>query len=278
MSVFRSISSAARGVCLVVATASLAGCGLSTKQIVSIFANVPVSGNWQISSTSPLAGDLPAFSGAFSGTGAAFTGVMHSNWGGSCISPSTSFVVKGATNSDGVVTITNDNILGGILSITGNLAPDGKSITNASYTISGGNCSFDAAAQAQANAFDSISGTYAGDFYDSDGVDIGTLTAPLTQSNIANGNGDFTLSSTGATFSGTGACFQSLSLGPTTVTGGSFQLVFNDTGGSGNQVTVYGTFSPDSSQLTITTWLLTGPCGPEASSSDPMKQTILLKQ
>jgi hypothetical protein len=282
MSVSRSISFAARGVCLAVATASLAGCGLSTKQIISTFANIPVSGNWQVSSKSPLAGDLPAFSGSFQGTGASFTGIMHSNWAGSCISPSVSFPVVGATNDKGVVFITNDNILGGILSITGNLAPDGKSITNASYTISGGNCSFDAAAPAQANLYQPISGTYKGDFYDAYGDDVGTLTAPLTQSPPDSTNGNYTLSSSGATFGPSNPCFASLTLAGASVTGGSFSFNFNDTASTGNTVAVAGTFSTDGTTLTITSWVLTPGSGAspdcQSDSNSTTTPTVLTLQ
>jgi hypothetical protein len=270
MPALRSLSCALRGACLLLLTASAIGCNLSTTATPST--PIPISGNWQFSSSNPAAYLLPSISGTLTGTSANMTGILHSDSANSCIAPTQTFTVKGVTGDHNQILMTNDNLLGGILSITGTLAPDGKSISNASYTIVGGTCEFDSAANADTStSFEPISGNYAGTFYDTYGYPVISITATLTQTPASDTSGNYQLSGTGTIPNN--PCFAgNPTISNSQVTGGNFMFTYTDSGGSGNSVAVTGTFSPDGTTLTVTNWALNGPCGQDQGTGTLTKQ------
>jgi len=246
--------------------ATLTGC--SNLAPVYVTNTVSVSGNWQFSSSAAAAAKLPALSGELTGNGAAMTGILHSDAASSCVAPATAIDVTGATDTKGITTLSSSNFPTGTLSITGTLAPDGKSLTGATYTVTGGTCAFASAANATANDFAPITGAYTGKFSDPTGQ-ILTLNATLSQSPSSDPSGNFTLSGS-ATFSN--ACFSnSVPVSNTQVTGGSFTFTYADPVTT-NSVTALGTFSTDGTTLTVTNWTLTGPCGPDSGTGTLTKQ------
>ena len=122
------------------------GCGSSSAMPAG--ATVPlVTGNWQLSSNSTSAGKLPSLSGELSGPTNSVTGIFHANSSTACVSSTVPIEVSGSANGDNVLTLVGD-LAGGALSISGTLAADGKSLTNASYNVSGGTCAFPSPAPA----------------------------------------------------------------------------------------------------------------------------------
>jgi hypothetical protein len=244
----------------------LAGC--SNNSVIQ--PAVSVTGNWQIASTAPAASRLPAISGELTGTSAAITGILHSDSVSSCIAPTSPFDVAGSTDSTGLTTLTGTGVAGGTLTISGTLAPNGKSFSKASYNVAGGTCAFAAVATgATAQSYSPISGNYAGNFSDAGGQII-AVTAALTQSPTSDGNGNFTLSGTGSFPSN--PCFVSpIPVSNTQVTGGSFTFTYSDPS-TQNGVVSNGTFSTDGTMLTVTSWTLSGPCGPDSGTGLLTKQ------
>jgi hypothetical protein len=220
------------------------------------FAAVNVAGNWQISSSSTAAANLPAISGALAGTGAAITGVLHPLGLSGCISAATVFTVNGSATSTGAVKLTSSSFAGGsVLTVNGTLATDGRSLTNATYTVTGGSCSFATAATATAQAYAGINGTYTGTLTDASGQG-GAITATITQSTTPDANGNFSV--TGAASFPNNPCIASPSSSSTSqVTGGTFSFTYTDSA-SGNQVLTSGNFSTDATTLTVTNYTLTG--------------------
>jgi hypothetical protein len=211
-------------------------------------------------------------SGELSGSSAAINGILHSDSASACIAPTAAISVTGSANADNLVTLTGDNVAGGTLTITGTLAADGKSLSDATYTVTGGTCAFTAPAPVAFIQYASISGTYSGNFYDADSstVPVLTMTAQLTQSPASDTDGNFTL--TGQANLGSNPCFTSpTAVASSQVTGGSFTMTYADAN-TGNSVTASGTFSPDGSTLTITGWQLTGSCGPDSGTGLMTKQ------
>ena len=234
----------------------LAGCssGLVATPAIEM---VSVAGNWQFSSTAPAAARLGTLSGALTGQAAAITAILHSDSPSSCISPNTPVQVHGATSAMGVTTLTGE-LGGGTLTITGNLAPDGKSFTEASFNVAGGSCAFQGSAPVSAQSFSPITGSYSGTFSDVDGPVI-TITSSLTQTPQADTDGNFQL--TGSASFGANPCFVSpVNVSSTQVTGGRFTFTYADAV-TLNSVTANGTFTPDGATLNVTSWTLTGPCG-----------------
>jgi hypothetical protein len=267
VSLFLSGSLASRSSVWIVA---LLACGLALSGCSSVSSTAPAknttvalaSGNWQISSSASQASQLPSLSGSLATSGNTVTGILHSN-SSSCIASTQAIPVTGSVNSQNTVRLTGSNLNGGTLTVTGTLASDGKSLTNAAYTVSGGSCAFISPASANAQDFSSITGDYAGSFSDPDGRVI-SLTATLTQTPDSDPNGNFQLSGTG-TFP-SNPCFSSpVSISNSQVTGGNFTLTYADPN-TGNSVTLNGSFSQDGSTLTVTNWSLTGFCGPDSGT------------
>jgi len=266
----------------------LSGCsgGLSPTPAITA---VSVTGNWQFTSTATAAATLPSLSGSLTGSGANIAGIIHSDTKAGCISPATPIAISGSTSAQGITTLAGQ-VAGGMFTMTGTLAADGRSLSAASYTVSGGTCTFPAVktsfnptpdtamtgptpdtamASATAQSYSSITGTYTGGFSDSGGNVI-NISASLTQTPSSDTDGNFQLSGTGSF--GTNPCFNSpVTVSNTQVTGGSFTLTYTDSVTT-NSVTASGTFSTDGTTLTVTNFTLTGPCGPDSGTGLLTKQ------
>ena len=260
-SVVRSISAAS-----LFLTTSFALTGCSSAFVSSPAAatpNVAVTGNWQFTSSSASAAKLAAISGSLSGSSAQATGIFHADGANACVTPSESFAVSGSANADSVLTLTGTGVAGGSISITGTLAEDGKSLSNASYTVTGGSCAFAKAADATAQQYAAVTGSYTGSFVDQDGLTI-PLTATLSQAPASDTDGNFTL--TGSGNFGQNPCFASpVSNVSSQVTGYQINLTYQDQT-TGNTVNVIGTISTDGKTLTATQWTLQGSCGPDGGT------------
>ncbi len=227
----------------------------------------PISGNWQVSSSTGGV-PLPKISGALNSQPAGLTGVLHADATTGCSTVADPIAVTGNTDSKGVTTLTGP-VAGGTLTITGTLASDGRSLTNATVNVTGGQCAFATAAQASVQNFSSVTGSYVGTFSDSKGP-VMNVTASLAQSPDGDTNGNFTLSGTGSF--GTNPCFVSpVPVVNSQVSGGTFTLTYTDNT-KGNSVTATGTFSSDGTTLTVTNWSLTGPCGADTGTGTLTKQ------
>ena len=254
---FVSVPSPRLSLPLTLSLCLLAGCSATTA--VSNSSVALVTGNWQVASAASTR--LPSFSGELAGTSAAITGIFHSNAASACVAPTSSFAMQGSVKSGNVLTLTGSGFQGGTLTLTGTLATDGKSLTNASYSVSGGSCAFAAATSAAtAQTFSPITGTFTGSFADTSGQTT-AVTANLSQSPASDPNGDFTLSGN-ATFPND-PCFSSpVAISGSQVTGGSFTVTYTDSV-TQNVVTANGTFAPSGTMLNVTSWVSSGPCGPD---------------
>jgi hypothetical protein len=232
-------------------------------------AAIAVTGNWQFASAAVSASKLPSLSGELTGSSTSMTGIFHSNSATACVAPAQAFDVSGSANSKMLVTLTGANTVGDTLKITGTLAADGRSLSNATYMVTGGSCAFAAAAAATAQSYSSIDGSYAGSFADADGQTI-AVDAMLTQTPASDTDGNFQLSGTG-TFPNN-PCFNSpVSISNSQVTGGSFDLTYTDST-TENSVEAIGNFSTDGKTLTVTQWTLSGPCGPDTGTGSLVQQ------
>ncbi len=237
----------------------LSGCAVTNVTAPESALPAVATGNWQFSSSAAPAAHLSSLAGELSGKADALSGILHAGAASSCLKPGAAIEVSGSATAKGAVTLTGP-VAGGTLAITGTLAADGKSLTNATYNVTGGTCAFAKPATATAQAYTPINGTYAGTFSDADGPVI-NVTAQLQQSDLSDTTGNFTLNGNGSF--GRNPCFTSpVQVSNTQVTGGSFTMTYADNT-TGNSVTASGTFSPDATALTVTSWQLTGACGPD---------------
>ncbi len=248
-----------------VLTLALAGCSdAGTTTTGGLIPSNFARGNWQISSSNAVAAPLPAVSGSLSVSADKITGIFHAQGTGACLAAANSFELAGTADKDNKITLTGP-VSGGSLTLTGTLAADGRSLTDASYNVVGGRCAFAQKATATAQAFTSISGTYAGNFADADGQ-VAQVTATLNQSPTSDPDGNFTLS--GSATVSNNPCFPSpVPVSNTQVTGGNFTFTY---GANGNSVTAQGTFSQDASTLSVTSWTASGSCGDDTGVASTM--------
>jgi hypothetical protein len=250
---------------------SLAGC--ADDGVVYDTPQNPVNGNWQVSASSGSV-PLPLISGSLvNGSinlgSTPVTGIFHADTTTGCATVSDLINVSGTTNSQGVTTLTG-SVAGGTLTVSGTLAPDGRSLTNATMNVSGGQCAFASSAQAAVQNYSAVTGTYAGTFSDAKGP-VMNVTASLTQAPNGDSNGNFTLSGTASL--GTNTCFVSpVPVVNSLVSGGNFILTYTDNT-TGNSVTATGTFSADGTTLTVSNWSLTGPCGADQGTGSLTQQS-----
>lgn len=230
-------------------------------------ASAPVTGNWQISSATAKVA-LPSVSGQLTATGTGLTGVLHANTATNCVTAQDPIGVTGTTDANRKVTLTGQ-VAGGKLLVTGTLRADGRSLSDATYTVDGGQCGFVEPALATVQNYSSVTGSYSGSFFDPDGRVI-TITANLTQSPDGDSDGNFQLNGTASL--GQNGCFGSqVNVVNSQVTGGTFTLTYAD-GAANDSVTATGTFSTDGKTLNVTKWTLTGACGPDAGTGLLAKQ------
>ena len=244
----------------------LLGTGCSGDGTLTANAVPMAKGNWQISSSAPVAARLPTLSGEFTAQAGTITGTLHSQSATACVSPQTSFTVSGSADAKNLVTLSGP-VADGSLRLTGTLAADGKSITGASYNVVGGACAFTQPVAALAQNFAPVTGTYVGTFADVDGQ-LAQVTADLSQSTTPDANGDFTLAGTATVSSN--PCFPSaVPVSSTQVTGGTFTFTY---AANGSSVTANGTFSSDASTLTVTNWTASGACGADTGVPSVLTQ------
>lgn len=248
----------------------LIGCS-DAGQTSTLTGVTPAKANWQVApaTTTTATGaaattttPLGTLSGAATTQAGNVSLTLHTQKATSCVAPSQSFTLAGQENADSTVSLTGA-VAGGTMTLAGTVAPDGKSLTNASYTVAGGSCAT-AKIAATAQAFTAVSGTYAGNFSDTDG-NVATVSATLSQSPSSDVNGNYTLSGT-ATVSNNPCFPTTVPVSDTQVTGGTFTFTYTYKGAS---VTANGTFSQDATTLSVTSWSLTG-CGTDTGVASTM--------
>jgi hypothetical protein len=221
-----------------------------------------ISGNWQFTSKDISAVNLPQISGSIAGTTSAFTATFHPTYANACVTPQTLLPFTGSVDSAGLLHMTSAPFgQGSVLTLSANYSSG--SITNATYTVTGGACAFASArlAPTTATQLQPISGTYTGTFNDSFHDTI-PVTATLTQGAQPDANGIFHVTGS-ATFPGN-PCLPSPVLTDSTITGDTLSTTYTQQQGSiSNTVIASGTFDPTATILTITNWTLTGACGPD---------------
>jgi hypothetical protein len=254
---------------------SLLGCS-SVLSKSSTADAVAVDGNWSFTSTSSQAVNLPQISGSLAGNGRAITGVFHAATAGACVDTGSRITVSGSADASGNLTLTSAPFASGsVLSIQGQLAEDGKSISKAVYGVNGGACAFakvngSSTAPAVAMEYQAISGSYVGSFVDADGNGL-PVTATLTQTSQPDANGTFHLS--GSANFASGNCIDSTVVTDSTVTGSSLSATYTQTvNGVTSTVVGSGTFNADATVLTITNWTLSGGCGSDTGTGSLTKQ------
>ncbi|RXH57367.1 hypothetical protein [Granulicella sibirica] len=129
----------------------LTGCSssVSPAPTVAAIADQSSTGNWQIgafqATATGLVAKTPVFAGILTFDGAEVSGHLRPvALAGMtpCVPSSAVIDVAGTVDAQRRVSFASANLPGGILSVSGTLAEDGKSLTSASYSVAGGTCGF----------------------------------------------------------------------------------------------------------------------------------------
>ncbi len=267
----------------------LSGCapGVSntTSASVNPFANA--SGNWQFNSTAAAARRLPTVGGSLSINGVNVSGNLHPLHvsGPQCLPAATVLAVTGRIDSASHLTLSAP-LPGGTLSLSGTLAVDGRSLSDPTYTVTGGDCAAPAAQtaaqtafardtppnakpQVTAQQFQPLGGTYTGTLTTADGETF-SLSSNLTQTSQPDADGVYHVS--GSAISPGNPCVPSALLATaSTIDGGSVSTTYTDAA-TGTTITGAGSSSPDASTITISSWTITSPCGQDSGSGTLTRQ------
>lgn len=250
----------------------IAGC-TNVSSLVPI-ADTQLGGNWQFSPVASGASALPAFSGSLAVNGPQVTGILHpmpNPHGGQCAPSTASFAVAGVVDAQNVLTLKSASFSGGALALTGTVAPDQKTLLDASYLIVGGPCAI-AKTPVLAAQYAPISGTYAGTINSVTG-NSATLSNVFTQTTQPDANGIYQLQGQ-ATFGSSQPCLASSVITSSSVTGSTLAATYSQTqAGVTTTVNVVGTFNTDASVVTLTSYSITGGyCDGDTGSGQLTKQ------
>lgn len=212
-----------------------------------------LAGNWAFTSqsTSSNPTSLTLNAGLTTQVNGSITAIGHLN-GASCVASASAITLTGSVDNHDRLVLKSQPFSGTTLTITGQLAPDGSSVTNTQMTFSGGSCSSLGTVAATTTQYTQINGTYSGNFTDAGGS-TGAVTAQLTQTTQPDANGTFHLSGS-ATFA-SNPCFTQPLVTDSLVTGSNLSTTYTQ----GNAtITAVGTFNSDATVLTVTNWQVAG--------------------
>jgi hypothetical protein len=220
-----------------------------------------VSGNWQIDSSDPKAAALSPMSGSLNGTSTNVSGTLHVNSMTSCVKPTDAIQVTGWANQGAVLTLTAP-LAGGVLTIQGVLASDGRSMGETWYQVQGGACSMPAT-QGAAQNYRAVTGTYTGSIQDASGL-VSSLTVNLTQSPQSDALGNYSLTGQG-TFKAFPCITTPTQLTNTVVTGSNIKMTYIDSI-TANSVVISGQVQSDGQSMVVTNWTLSGGCSADSGT------------
>ena len=254
MHCFQRTAMSVFSVCLLLGAA---GCGTSNSSNSSSTGSSPdVSGEWlfssggSASSTPSIAAGLVDTSGSVTGTGTVY----------GCTATPQQTTLKGSVGSQGTLTLTTAALSGGaVLTLSGRLSADGKTVSHMALTGAGEGCSAAASEQTlTGQVYAPAQGDYTGTFTGEDGVAV-PVTGTLSQNTVPGPGGSYTLS--GSVSFPASPCLNTATIDSalSTVTGGALSATYETTvNGQTVTVTATGTADAAAKNVTITHWIISG--------------------
>jgi hypothetical protein len=257
MHIFQRTAISALSLCLI---ACAAGCGdNASSTTASSGASPSVTGEWLFSSgatgstsegTAPsVAAGLVDTSGAVTGTGTVY----------GCTTTPQQTTLQGTVGSKGTFALTTGKLTGGaVLTLSGQLSADGKTVSSMALSTAGAGCKAAAGRSVTGQVYTPAQGDYAGTFTGQDGVAV-PVTGTLSQSTVPGPGGSYTLS--GSVSFPSSPCLDTATINSalSTVTGGALSATYETTvNGQTVTVTATGTADAAAKNVTITSWLSAG--------------------
>jgi hypothetical protein len=257
MYIFQRTALSVLSLCLI---AGAAGCGDNNSSTPSVSGATPsVTGEWLFSSdasgstaaaTAPsVAAGLVDTSGTVTGTGTVY----------GCSTTPQQTTLQGSVGSKGKLALTTGKLTGGaVLTLSGQLSADGKTVSSMALSSAGAGCSAAAGQSITGQVYTPAQGDYAGTFIAQDGTKV-TVTGTLSQSAIAGPGGSYTLS--GSVSFPSSPCLDTATINSalSTVTGGALSATYETTvQGQNVTITATGTADAAAQNVTITNWVIAG--------------------
>lgn len=233
----------------------LAGCGQVN---TAVQVGTSLSGNWTFApANSQVLLNLGFTQGAYETVSA-----VARLTGTSCVGPTTDIVLTGSVaGGSNQMMLVSSPFNGTTLTLVGQVSGNGEGIAGASWTFTGGNCASIGNGKITATYYSAINGVYTGTYVNQSSGQI-TVSGLLQQTSLPDENGQFSLSGT-TTFANSSCFVDQPSVTSSLVTGSSFTATYTDPGSTA-VLTTAGTFNNLATQLTITSWSISGgPCNGE---------------
>lgn len=267
----------------------LSGCSGGTfPDSASTNSYTALSGNWQFSSSATAAARLSSVGGSLmvgsvTADGTAVTGILHPLPAmNQCLDAATSLPLTGSIDAASRLTLAAP-VSGGTLTLSGTVAPDRKSLTAASYTITGGACASpdaqsgiapaitaqDGVPPVTAQQYQPVTGTYSGTLTTAEGEHF-PLTSTLTQTSQPDADGVYHVEGT-ASSPGNSCVPATLSATASTIDGGSISTTYTDPL-TGATITGTGSASPDAATIIISNWTINSACGQDTGTGTLTRQ------
>jgi hypothetical protein len=198
------------------------------------------SGNWDFAGQDQ--GGSFVVGGMLTQSGANLSGIFHL-FNSVCLSVATDIPVSGTAGAASA-TLTSSPVASQVISAT---FTGSASTVSGNFNVTGG-CAAGSVGTFSGTLVPSLNGTWSGSFLSVSGPPAVNVTAPLTQSATANGDGLFALSGTAALSNS--VCFTSSTIAASAVSGRVIALILNNNDGS--QTTFAGSLTSPSTAKQIT--------------------------
>ncbi len=240
--------------------AGVAGCGSNNSSLTAPAGSSPsVSGEWlfsagasatSTSSAPSVAAGLVDTSGSVTGTGTVY----------GCSATPQQTTLQGTVGSKNMLTLTTAALSGGaVLTLSGQLSADGKTVSNMALTSAGDGCSAALSSQAlSGQVYTPAQRDYTCTFTGQDGVAV-PVTGTLSQNTVAGPGGSYTLS--GSVSFPASPCLNTATIDSalSTVTGGALSATYVTTvNGQTVTVTATGTADAQAKNVNISNWIISG--------------------
>jgi hypothetical protein len=254
MYIFQRIALSAFSACLLVGAA---GCGSNNSSTSASTGSSPdVSGEWLFSAgasapaTPSVAAGLVETAGSVTGTGTVY----------GCSATPQQTNLQGTVGSKGKLTLNTAALSGGaVLTLSGQLSADGKTVSDMVLASAGQGCSAAVSGQTvSGQVYAPAQGDYTGTFTGQDGVAV-PVTGTLSQNTVPGPGGSYTLS--GSVSFPASPCLNTATIDSalSTVTGGALSATYETTvSGQTVTVTATGTADAEAKNVKISSWVISG--------------------
>jgi hypothetical protein len=215
-----------------------------------------LNGNYNFTASSQVVSNFAFIGGPLqSNPTGSVTATMHIDDPSNCFALTSIPTFTGTINSQGQLSVTSNNVQSKVINVTAAVSPDGKTITNGTYNITGTACAAGDHGTVTGFLVQPFTGTFSGTFTSSGGT--ANVSANVTQSSTADASGLYQLTGIVA-LSGT-PCFTSATVSSSGIAG--VLMLLNLNANDGSTITFAGVASDGTAKNITGTFSISGGTG-----------------